>query len=322
MLYYDRWAQVAQAALNLEGTMDPNSFISTLVGTFQTLISSSDIPVNVKDNLENGKLSKGINFSPVYNGGAIADIFRDEIKKYRKRSAEDRLQSMIDNYSGAKDATERAVAVSDFLITIQADLIAAGRSDLADIVKTNAVRNGSLAGVVNAIKNHKNTSTGVTNNVAHTMEKLSKPMTDSQAGYIARGIINQINAAFSTGGSVWAAAKPLEDLFSKHHIRLLLDLNKTIDIRVFFDVNWAKVEELFEASKSSAVTQYTLEQIVKMTPSESSFGILKKHFEDPLNALDYKSTKKDLYSILEEILKKNSPGDADIVMAFRIAAKF
>ncbi len=323
MLYYDRWAQVAQAALNLEGTMDPNAFISTLVGTFQTLISSSDIPVNVKDNLENGKLSKGINFSPVYNGGAIADIFRDEIKKYRKRSAEDRLQSMVDNYSGAREATERAVAVSDFLITIQADLISAGRSDLAGIIKDTAVRNGSLAGVVNAIKNYKNGSPAVAgHNTMQTLEKITKPASDSQAGYTARAIVNHINSAFSAGGSVWAASKPLEDLFSKHYIRVLLDLNKLIDIKVFFDENWAKVEELFEASKTSAAAQYTLEQITKMTPSESSFGILKKHFEDPLNALDYKSTKKDLYSILEEILKKNSPGDADIVMAFRIAAKF
>ena len=154
------------------------------------------------------------------------------------------------------------------------------------------------------------------------MEKLSKPMTDSQAGYIARGIINQINAAFSTGGSVWAAAKPLEDLFSKHHIRLLLDLNKTIDIRVFFDVNWAKVEELFEASKSSAVTQYTLEQIVKMTPSSSSFDILKKHFEDQLNALDYKSRNKDLFAMLEDVFKKESVDDSDIAWAFKIAVRF
>jgi hypothetical protein len=323
MLYYDKWAQIAQSALNLEGTMDPNAFISTLVGTFQTLVSASDTPVNVRDNLENGKIAKGINFSPVYNGGAIADVFRGEILKYRKRSAETRLQSMIDNYSGAKDATERAVAVSDFLVTIQADLIAAGRSDLADIVKTNAVRNGELAGVVNAIKTHKNTSTGVTNNIANnTMEKLSKPTTDSQAGYIARGIINQINAAFSTGGSVWAAAKPLEDLFSKHYIRLLLDLNKTIDIKVFFDANWAKVEELFEASKASVETQYSLEQIVKMTPSSSSFDILKKHFEDPLNALDYKSTKKDLFVMLEEIFDKKSVNDTDIALAFKIAARF
>ena len=323
MLYYDRWAQVAQAALNLEGTMDPNSFISTLIGTFQTLVSASDTPVNVKDNLENGKLSKGINFSPVYNGGAIADIFRDEIKKYRKRSAEDRLQSMVDNYSGAKDATERAVAASGFLVTIQADLIAAGRSDLASIIKNTAVRNGELAGVVNAIKTHKNTSTGVTNNIANnTMEKISKPTTDSQAGYIARGIINQINNAFSTGGSVWTASKPLEDLLAKHYIRLLLDLNKLIDIRVFFDANWPQVEELFEASKASVGTQYSLEQIVKMTPSTSSFEILKKHFQDPLNALDYKSTKKDLFAMLEEIFNKEAVNDTDIAFAFRVAEKF
>jgi hypothetical protein len=324
MLYYDKWAEIAQSALGTEGRLSPEGYIQILCGTFQTLVNADYVPINVKDNLENAKNAKGIQITSGFNCQALKDVFTDELAKYRVKSAKVRLQSMVDNFYGARDATERAVAASNFLPAIEEDLRNAGEESLAHMVKSGTFAGGGLKFLVDTYTRAmaQTNKPAFDDAVSQTMDKLIKPASEAQAALLARSILNEINKGFKAGGSTWTAFKPLEQFLHDNNVRILAELDRRMDIKVFFDANWTRVVELCDATNVSSGTEYTLSQILQLTPSQTSFGILKTHFTDKLNAFDYMTTKKELYAMLKEILEKPDVDDTDVLMAFRLAAKW